>query len=283
MGYVVPEGSLERAYAFVRNAGPEPMRALAAGALGRMDGNDILHVVAAAYQNSDGGWHGFDSDMQARLSTLSQTHIGLQSLLWIQPSAGPSLDLTVEFLRRSQRDTGCWDEPKEILNHTPPPWMVPGNHDNQLWLTSAVCCKLLEHRREAEVRFDSALEFLRAGWDGQRFPKYTQPHWMALLLFSQVPHPSQADRRIAEGCERFLANALAGVALDPMDVTDIAYSAFRAGAFASGLFGTAFERVLENQAEDGGWVTNYGDRHRVWATVAAMFLLKMVSESTEIT
>ena len=280
MVYVLPTGTLERAFELVQNTGPKPMRALAAGATGRMDGNDILVVVASAYQNSDGGWHGFDSDMEASLSTLSQTHLGLQSLRWIEPSGGSSLDLSIEFLRRSQRDTGCWDEPEEILMHNPPPWILPGDRDNQLWLTSAVCCKLLEHRREADVRFESALAFLRAGWDGERFPKYTQPHWMALLLFSRLSQPSQADRRIAEGCEQFLAKALTGTALDPMDVTDIAYAAFRAGAFARRLFGTAFEKVLDNQADDGGWVTNYGDRHRVWATVEAMFLLRTVSEST---
>ena len=77
------------------------MRALAAGATGRMDGNDILVVVASAYQNSDGGWHGFDSDMEASLSTLSQTHLGLQSFLWIEPSGGSSLDLTVEKVEAS--------------------------------------------------------------------------------------------------------------------------------------------------------------------------------------
>lgn len=120
---------------FVDKAGAEPMRALAAGAIGRMDPTDILSVVASAYQNSDGEWHGFDSEMQGPLSTLSQTHIGMQSLLWIEPGGGLSIDLTVEFLRRSQRDAGCWDEPEEILKHNQPPWMIPGDRDNQLWLT----------------------------------------------------------------------------------------------------------------------------------------------------
>lgn len=129
------------------------------------------------------------------------------------------------------------------------------------------------------MRFDAALASIRAGWDGERFPKYTQIHRMALLFFSRLSHPSPADRRIAEGCKRFLANALSGVAPDPDDVTEIAYAAFGAGAFARPLFETAFERVIANQAEDGGWVTGYGDTHRVSATVAAMNLLRMVSRS----
>jgi hypothetical protein len=217
--------------------------------------------------------------MQGSFSTLSQIHIGMQSLLWIESGGGSSIDLTVEFLRRSQRNNGCWNEPKEILNHDPPPWMIPGDRDNQLWLTSAVCCYLLEHRREAEVRFGAALAFLRAGWGAERFPKYTHIHWMALLLFSRLSHPSQADRRIAAGCKRFLANALSGVSLDSNDVTTIAYAAFGAGALVRPLVETAFERVIEDQAEDGGWVTGYGDPHHVWGTIAAMYLLRVVSQS----
>ena len=37
--------------------------------------------------------------------------------------------------------------------------------------------------------------------------------------------------------------------------------------------------MIEDQAEDGGWVTGYGDPHHVWGTIAAMYLLRVVSQS----
>ncbi len=77
---------------------------------------------------------------------------------------GP-LDRTVDFLRRTQHVRDYWDEPPGSLSFNPPSWMVPGNHAKQLWLTSVVCCKLLELGRQADVRFEVAVEFLRSSWE----------------------------------------------------------------------------------------------------------------------
>lgn len=250
---------------------------MAANAIGLMDAGATLAEVVSAYQNDDGGWQRLDGDMPAPLSTISQTHIGLQLLLWIDPREGSSLDRTVAFLKNAQHPTGAWDEPQEILQYDPPPWMVPDNRANQLWLTSAVCAKLLEHCRQADVQFERALAFLRAGWDGEQFPRYTHTHWMALSLFSCLPEPSETDRRIAKGCKRTLIDRLLHSKIDPIDTGDIAYAALRAGPMASDLCTQAIEKVLSSQADDGGWRTAYGDPHRVWATISAMFLLKMVA------
>ena len=269
---------LQKAFEFVERRGTVPTQAMAANAMGLMDADATLAEVVAAYQNNDGGWHRFDSDMPASLSTLSQTHIGLQLLLWIDPREGSSLDRTVAFLQNAQHDTGAWDEPQEILQYDPPRWMKPGDRANQLWLTSAVCAKLFEHHRQEDVQFERALAFLRGGWDGKSFPRYTHTHWMALSLFSCLPEPSGTDRRIAEGCKRFLIDRLSSGTVDPIDACDIAHSAVRVGSTAGDLYRKAIEKVLSSQGDDGGWMTNYGDHHRVWATISAMFLLKMVAK-----
>ena len=201
-----------------------------------------------------------NGDMAGAISTISQTWLGLQWLLWTRPSDSVPLDRTLEFLRQSQRDEGCWDEPPEILKHDPPPWMVPGNRANQLWPTSAVCCKLLELRRDTEVRFDAAVEFLRRGWEKDHFPVYQHTHWMAANLFGRLSGPTDLDRRIATVSVRRLINDLAPGTGDAADITSIAYAAFQSGA--RDLFDLAFPRVVTNQAEDGGWTTGYGDKHR---------------------
>ncbi len=135
MDHVISEDALARGLEYVRRNGSELMGALAAHATGLAS----------------------DGDMEGVLSTISQTWQGLQWLLWTCPSDSAPLDRTVDFLRRTQHVGGYWDEPPGILEFNPPPWMVPGNHANQLWLTSAVCCKLLELGRQADVRFEAAL------------------------------------------------------------------------------------------------------------------------------
>ena len=278
MKYTVPEDALARAFAFVERNGSDAMKALAAHAVGNASGDDVVAHLRP-YQNDDGGWERFDGDMQGAISTISQTWVGLQWLLWTRPSDSAPLDRTVEFLRKSQHDEGYWDEPPEILKHDPPRWMVPGDRANQLWLTSAVCCRLLELGRETEVRFDEAVEFLRSSWEEDRFPVYQHTHWMAANLFGRMSEPTDLDRRIATGSVRRLMSDLTTGTVDAADVTPIAYAAIRSGARE--LFDVAFPMVVTNQAEDGGWTTEYGDKHRPQATVEAMHLLKMVSESAE--
>lgn len=278
MEHAVPDDALARGLEYVRRNGTELMGALAAHATGVASGDDVI-VHLRPYQSDDGGWERFDGDMEGSLSTISQTWLGLQWLLWTRPSDPEPLDRTVEFLRRSQRDEGYWDEPDEILQHDPPPWMVPGRPANQLWLTSAVCCKLLELGREAEVRLDAAVEFLRHGWEEEGFPVFSHTHWMALYIFRSLKEHSDADRRIARGCARRLKDDLIGDKVDGTDLTSIAYAAFRSGD--RDLFDVAFPKVLENQADDGGWTTVYGEKHRPQLTIEAMHLINIVDEAAE--
>ena len=249
--------------------GSELMLALAAHATGAVSGDDVL-VHLLPHQNDDGGWERFDSDMEGALSTISQTWVGLQWLLWTQPSYPVPLDRTVEFLRRTQHEEGYWDEPPEILEFNPPPWMVPGNYANQLWLTSAVCCKLLELGREDDVRFDAALDFLRSGLEGDGFPVFLHTHWMGLYIFRCLNEQTDLDREIARGCASRLIEDLSNDAVDPIDVTAIAHAAFRSGA--KDVFDVAYPMVVGNQATDGGWTTGYGDNHRPQSTIEAMHL-----------
>ena len=276
MEHAVPDDALARGLEYLRRNGTELMGVLAAHSAGIASGDDVL-VHLRPYQNDDGGWERFDGDMEGSLSTISQTWLGLQWLLWTRPSDTTPLDRTVEFLRRSQHDDGYWDEPEEILKYDPPPWMIPGDFSNRLWLTSAVCCKLLELGREAAVGLDAAIEYLRKGWDGSRFPGGQHTHWMAVYIFASLSEPTDLDRRIARGCASRLIDELSKGIGDALDVTSIAYVAFRSGT--RDLFDVAFPIVVGNQAEDGGWTTGYDDIHRPQCTIEAMHLIKMVSEA----
>ena len=76
-------------------------------------------------------------------------------------SGQPGAPEHTDFLKRSQHEDGYWDEPEEIVSYDPPFWMLPGQYANQVWLTSAISCKLKELGVEQQVDFEKAVAFLR--------------------------------------------------------------------------------------------------------------------------
>ncbi len=266
---------VKKAIQFVNNSGDPGLKAMAAYVNGGMSKDQVLGTLAA-YQNADGGWTKTDKDMMGDISAISTTWVGLQWLLWIGAAGSSMLEKTIEYIRQAQKSDGSWDEPEEIRNFNPPWWMLPGRYENQLWLTSAVCCKLKELDRERDVQFNRALDFLRAGWDGKRFPVFIHTHWMAMPLFYMANTGSHQDQEIVRGCAQFLYDAIESHKVDPGDNCAIAYASRMTQGIGDDLYSSALENVLANQLEDGGWKTNYGEKHRASFTVDALFLLKKV-------
>lgn len=266
---------LEKAYSFVQKNGSELMQELSATAAGQMKSDDML-TKFAKYQNPDGGWWEL-TELLIPISTISSTINGLYWLLMIGGEKFSALDNTMAYLRRTQSKNGYWDEPEEILKYNPNFWMLPSDYANQLWFTSGICRYLLGHGREADVEFDSAISFLRAGWHGERYPMYPHTHWMAMNVFSRLRNPSETDRQIAQGCKKVLADEIGQRAMSPLYLAQIAHATFRAAPSSLNLFEVVFQEILESQGNDGGWIVEGGDlRDRVLATTRVMFLLKAI-------
>ena len=263
----------DKAIDFVQASGDPILSALALFAARRTDAKQALDAIKA-YQRNDGGWTKADMDFQGDLSIITATSVALQWLLYVGGEGSAVLEKTVDYLRRAQRSDGAWDEPDEIRQYNPQPWMLPGRYENQVWLTSAICCKLKELGRERDVDFDRALDFVRRGWDGNRFPVFVHTHWMAMPLFHMQNTGSAVDGRIIAGCKRFLYEAIVNNQVDPGDLISIAYASLLAGGVTDDLREIALKGVLGNQMDDGGWKTNYGDKYRAAFTVDALFLLK---------
>lgn len=260
---------VNKAISFIEQTGDKVLRYLAYYAVGKIQKNEVVEAVST-YQLSDGGWTKTDKDFLAPISTISSTWIALQWFIWLCAFDSNELSKTIEHLKRVQNKEGYWDEPQEILRFNPSPWMKPGRYENQLWLTSAVSSKLLELGLENAVDFDHAISFLEEGWDGKRFPVYKHTHWMAMHIFHSVDLPK--SKSIAEGCKAFLTSSLNNNEIDPGDCCAIAYSSLNTGQFAEDLFKLAFTKMEGYQADDGGVITNYGEKHRASFTVEALFL-----------
>ena len=265
--------NVAKAVQFVHDSKDPILSVMASFVAGKVSTRKVLSTLKT-YQRADGGWTKTDKDFQGDLSVISTTWVALQWLLWIGAGDSTQLKKTVAFLRNTPRADGSWDEPDEIKQYDPPPWMLPGRYENQLWLTSAVCCKLKELGREQDVDFDRALDFLRKGWDGSRFPVFVHTHWMAMPLFYLQNTGSDADEQITLGCKRFLYEAIVSGQVDSGDFISIAYASLLAEGIAGDLHETALKAVYRNQLDDGGWKTDYGDKHRPGFTVEALFLLK---------
>lgn len=268
--------NIDKAIGFVQASGDVVLSALAQYSTGKVKTTEVLEIIKQ-YQRADGGWSKTDKDFQGDLSVVSTTWLALQWLLWIDAGDRNELQVTLDYLAGIQKTDGCWDEADAIMQFDPPPWMQPGKYENQLWLTSAVCCKLKELCCESAVRFEAALDFLRDGWDGRRYPVYNHTHWMVLGLLGLIQPRGSSDIQILLGCRDFLHDAIENDQVDPGDYSAIVYASKLAGDQAGDLFALSLGKLLENQREDGGWHTNYGEMHRPGLTVEVLFTLKRVS------
>ena len=266
----------ECALQFVQANGTTPMPHLAAHAMGRLDPASAIARLSE-FQNDDGGWTGL-ANLMAPISTTSSAIMALHWLSMMGAAdESPFLDKTVDFLSSNQKAEGYWDEPEEIAQYSPKSWMLPGNCANQLWFTAAICRYLLDLGRGDAVNFKAALDFLRSGWDGERFPAYPHTHWMALALLSRLPSANELDEEIAQGSEHFLLQVVSEDGLSAGEMSEIAYAAFVARPRADALFERALAKVQSGQGEDGGWLVEGGDlEDRVIATVQALYLLRNV-------
>jgi hypothetical protein len=265
--------NVDAAVDFVEQSGDATFTALAHFALGRITPDTALATISR-HQRADGGWSGTDKDFQADISSLSCTQVALQWLVWLDAHHTPVAHKTVAFLQITQHNDGSWDEPTTIRQFDPPAWMLPGNYANQLWLTAAICCKLKELGQEAAVNFETALTFLRRGWDGTRFPAYHHTHWMVMPLLVLHQSTIAEDLAIINGCKRVLEQGIEENRVDLLDICAIAHASVSAGAVAADLYQAALSKVVRAQQSDGGWPTMHAAHHRASATVDALFLLK---------
>ena len=137
------EERIKRGLDYINANGSDHTKAIG-NAIVNPDTVDEALIELRPFQNADGGWRGMDSDMKGPVSTISCTWVAMQWLSCLNQLDSECLKKTVDFLKKVQNENGYWDEPEAIVEYDPPPWMVPGEYENQLWLTSASCWRLIK-------------------------------------------------------------------------------------------------------------------------------------------
>ncbi len=267
--------NIPKAIEFIESSNDQVLKSLAYFLVRRQSKEETLKTISS-YQLYDGGWTATDKDFQEKISTISCTWPAIQWMIWLEiPSNNIYLTKTLDFLKQKQTIDGYWDEPLSILIYNPQQWMKPEIYENQLWLTSAVCCKLRELNLEKEVNYDKAISFLLSGWNGSCFPVYAHTHWMSLYVFSGYDFPLYNE--IFEGCKTYLMHAIENNTTDTGNFAIIAYNSYKCGKPANDLFQLAYNRLNDIQDDDGGIMSHYGEMHRPGITLEALALEKAIN------
>lgn len=188
-----------------------------------------------------------------------------------------TVDETLNALRPFQNADGGWrgldSDMKGPISTISCIWVA-------MQLLSWLNCKDAECA-ERTIDFILNAQNVNGSWDEpEEILKFDPPPWMAIVIFYHLREDSEINETIAKGRKKFLTQQILEDKEDSFDFVDIAYASLRVGSWADDLLKLSTDRMLESQAEDGGWITNYGDSHRPMGTAKAIYLLKLLSNKS---
>jgi prenyltransferase beta subunit len=133
-------------------------------------------------QNADGG---FPFGLaQGNPSTLNNTQVALLRLDELGMLDSATADRAFEYILKTQRDDGGWDEDASIAGYSPPPWASPGAPEARVYLSSQSAFWLAVGGYRSQPGFHKALDFLREHQEESgRFQGFLHSTWIATSVF----------------------------------------------------------------------------------------------------
>ncbi len=222
-----------------------------------------------ALQHPDGGFP-FRME-QGNPTALNPTQV---ALLWmdelgmLDSSAAHS---AFEYLLRSQREDGGWDEEAAIAAYDPPPWAAPGELNARIYLTAQSAFWLAAGGYGNHPGFPHALEFLIKYQDESgRFQGFPHNTWIATSVFWMAGAPYNETARM--GMEALAAKPLA----DWVD-SQIAWALDclgRTGLPKEDPFVEAgLAELMRRRGAEGKWISEDGEARTVGAVIEALKVL----------
>lgn len=212
------------------------------------------------YQNQDGGWTRMDPDYKGNVSSISCSLIALSKFnsVGIEESC---YEKTLNYLRRTQKEEGYWDESEEVMDSHPPRWFYPNNPENHIWFTNGVVRYLTSLRCKDHQLIKRAKAFLRRHWKDQSFKGYRHNNWMGAVTFSEEEMP--IDTVIKNQCLNNLWND--AESYDLFDLLWAMESLISLNKDMDDPIVQRFYRLIQQkkQLDDGGFETEFGEQHRV--------------------
>ncbi len=285
MTHTLSRARFEAARSFVETDGRPLERALLRHGVGQGSMDEAM-VALIAFQNPDGGFgHGLEPDMRSPASTAIATSIGLRLLVRIgAPARHPTVVGAIEWLDGAlDRETGVWPIVGRDVEQAPhAPWwtwsedMAAGWNGFHFNPTAEILAHLYRYRAATPA---GVFEYAEAGLRRA----------LAQLELLEGAYDLKCAIRLAEadGLPPDLAGPLEALvrrSIAAHDPADDHASPFDAAPTPSSPFAdlvdgrieAALTRLIETQADDGGWPWNpdwhwgyvdrkaWADAHRDW-------------------
>ena len=221
-------------------------------------------------QNADGGFP-FRME-QGNPTALNHTQV---ALLWMDELGlldAPASQNAFEYVLRTQREDGGWNEEIAIAQYDPPPWAIPGEPWARVYLTAQSAFWLAVGGYRTSPGFQSALDFLlKHQEESGKFQGFLHNTWIATSVFWM------AGALYAEPAGKGLA-ALAARPLAKWVDSQIAWALDclgRAGLPQDEPFVKAgLAELLRRRSAEGKWVSEDGEARTVGAVLEALKVLK---------
>lgn len=229
-----------------------------------------IHQSLYKLQNADGG---FPFEMQpGNLSTINETTVALWWLEELGLLNSPTGTQALDYLLRTQKTDGYWDEDPRLAQYELPPWIKLNDLGTRVYLSAYAAYWLAVGGMASTPAFRKALHFLIRSQDktGKIFG-YLHTTWIASAVFLL------AGQRYASIASRGVT-VLSDRAMSEWEDSQLAWALdclSRGGLSKHVPFvKSSLQELSRRQKSNGSWASEDGETSAVGATIQALKVLK---------
>jgi hypothetical protein len=262
--------NIDKSISFVNTRGTEIEKARMNYILHGIRPPPKIHQSLYELQNVDGG---FPFGMQrGNLSTVNQTTVALWWLDELGLLNSPAANQALDYLLRTQKTDGSWDEDPRLTQYKLPPWIKLNDLRTRLYLSAVASYWLALGSMTSLPAFRQALHFLIRNQDesGKIFG-YPHTTWIssAVFLLAGQRYSSIASRGVIALSTR------------PMSDWEDSQLAWALDCLSRGglskhvpFMKNCLQELSHRQKSNGSWASEDGVTSAVSATIQAVKVLK---------
>lgn len=238
---------------------------------GKFPDEDILHKLEKM-QNLDGGFSYWIKEV--KISTVSDSVYILRWFDDLGITKGIMLEKAVDFIFNNQKEDGSWDEVNDIIKYNPPPFLVPGNIENRIWLTANCAHWLMKfgYAESAKCKACPVDFLLKYHKPNGGFPGYLRAAWDCLPIFSRYPKNDREPFRLVLN---YVESNYSPANWEGSYLTWLLRCLRDAELPATHqLVKECLKDLQDKQRSDGSWNSEDGEEYSASATVEALGVLK---------